>query len=370
MADLLNQYADDATSYKGLLNIETLGQPFDANLRNITDGMDNVSALSLSTAFAKIAGTGVLSGGSAILGSLNASTFAIWYGGLTPTVSNWTIAYDAGTIYLGNNTQFRSGLTYVGGYNSNGFYWGTGTITQNGVLTVKGAGGNIFSGRNSANAEKFTILDSGAVVAYDNITTYGFLNCANDVTAGTNSSLIINSKIKFTSALDGSLRITNFAGNNFSILNLGPATSAFPMLKVNGTTLEVKLGDDSAYTNIHAYSYILKTSGGSTIGSLASLSSDSIFQISAASGKSMIFYSGGSIAAFADTGQRWNFGASATTYPSAKLAIDSTNMGFLPPRMTTAQRTAISSPAAGLMVYDTDTNKSYTYDGSTWQAHW
>lgn len=55
---------------------------------------------------------------------------------------------------------------------------------------------------------------------------------------------------------------------------------------------------------------------------------------------------------------------------SAILQANSTTRGFLPPRMTTAQRTAIVSPAAGLMVYDTDTNKSYTYDGTAWQAHW
>lgn len=55
---------------------------------------------------------------------------------------------------------------------------------------------------------------------------------------------------------------------------------------------------------------------------------------------------------------------------SAVLQADSTTQGFLPPRMTTAQKLAIATPAAGLMVYDTDLNKSFTYDGTTWQAHW
>jgi hypothetical protein len=39
---------------------------------------------------------------------------------------------------------------------------------------------------------------------------------------------------------------------------------------------------------------------------------------------------------------------------SAKVQIDSTTQGFLPPRMTLAQRTAISTPATGLVVYQTD----------------
>jgi hypothetical protein len=39
---------------------------------------------------------------------------------------------------------------------------------------------------------------------------------------------------------------------------------------------------------------------------------------------------------------------------SSLLEVSSTTQGFLPPRMTTAQRNAIASPAKGLIVYDTD----------------
>jgi hypothetical protein len=51
---------------------------------------------------------------------------------------------------------------------------------------------------------------------------------------------------------------------------------------------------------------------------------------------------------------------------SAILQADSTTRGFLPPRMTTTQKNAISSPAAGLVVYDNTTNKLQCYNGSTW----
>jgi hypothetical protein len=58
-----------------------------------------------------------------------------------------------------------------------------------------------------------------------------------------------------------------------------------------------------------------------------------------------------------------------TTSPdaSAQLDITSTTKGLLIPRMTAAQRTAIATPAAGLMVYQTDgTAGFYSYNGSGW----
>ena len=59
-------------------------------------------------------------------------------------------------------------------------------------------------------------------------------------------------------------------------------------------------------------------------------------------------------------------GAAASAAASALLDIRSTTRGFLPPRMTTTQKNAIASPAAGLVVYDSTTNKLCCYNGSTW----
>jgi hypothetical protein len=53
---------------------------------------------------------------------------------------------------------------------------------------------------------------------------------------------------------------------------------------------------------------------------------------------------------------------------SAQLQVDSTTKGFLPPRMTTTQKTAISTPATGLVVYDTTLNKLSVYTGSAWET--
>ncbi|MEI6436390.1 MAG: hypothetical protein WCP32_16290 [Bacteroidota bacterium] len=49
---------------------------------------------------------------------------------------------------------------------------------------------------------------------------------------------------------------------------------------------------------------------------------------------------------------------------SAMLDVQSTLKGFLPPRLSTAQRNAISSPATGLMVFNTDLNCLEFYSGA------
>jgi hypothetical protein len=67
-------------------------------------------------------------------------------------------------------------------------------------------------------------------------------------------------------------------------------------------------------------------------------------------------------------GSSKNIGVNTTTdIASAKFHINSTTQGFLPPRMTTTQKNAISSPAAGLVVYDTTLNKLCVYT-TAWET--
>lgn len=51
---------------------------------------------------------------------------------------------------------------------------------------------------------------------------------------------------------------------------------------------------------------------------------------------------------------------------SAKLQVDSTTKGFLPPRQTTTERDLIGSPATGLIIHNTTTDHLEEYDGSAW----
>lgn len=56
----------------------------------------------------------------------------------------------------------------------------------------------------------------------------------------------------------------------------------------------------------------------------------------------------------------------STPNNSAQLEVVSTTKGVLIPRMTSAQRTAIAAPAAGLMVYETSSNSFWFYNGTAW----
>jgi hypothetical protein len=59
----------------------------------------------------------------------------------------------------------------------------------------------------------------------------------------------------------------------------------------------------------------------------------------------------------------------ASINASALFQMDSTTRGFLPPRMTAAQRGAISAPAQGLIVYQTDgVIGLYIYANGTWRT--
>ncbi len=54
--------------------------------------------------------------------------------------------------------------------------------------------------------------------------------------------------------------------------------------------------------------------------------------------------------------------------PSAILELVSTNKGLLIPRLSSTQREGISSPASGLLVYDTTLTGFYYWTGSSWKA--
>jgi hypothetical protein len=57
----------------------------------------------------------------------------------------------------------------------------------------------------------------------------------------------------------------------------------------------------------------------------------------------------------------------STPDPSARLDVSDNQRGILIPRLTTAERNAITNPAPSLLIYNTDCNEyQYYIDGTGW----
>ncbi len=133
-------------------------------------------------------------------------------------------------------------------------------------------------------------------------------------------------------------------------LGLGTSTPSFAthLVTSGNNGLGVYAGTSSANQI-----YLGNTAGESVVGTL----SNHNFGIITNGGQKVTVTTGGAVGI-------------GTTSPNASALLDvtSTTQGLLPPRMTTTQRNAISSPAAGLMIYNTTTNKLNFYNGSAWEA--
>ena len=154
---------------------------------------------------------------------------------------------------------------------------------------------------------------------------------------------------------------TNFAGGRFQF---GGTTNLFPAIKRNGAAIDFRLADDSGFCNINAQSII--AAGDVAVGTGQAYNfGTNANQINHYSGISFGFkLSNAWVARITTSGTVFG---SDTINSSAILQAVSTTKGFLPPTMTTAQKNAITSPATGLVVFDTDLAKLCVF-ATTWQT--
>jgi hypothetical protein len=65
-------------------------------------------------------------------------------------------------------------------------------------------------------------------------------------------------------------------------------------------------------------------------------------------------------------GSLFDMGVGGSPVTNGILTVNSTTKAFVPPRMTSAQRDAIGSPTAGMVVYNTTDNLVSFYNGTSW----
>lgn len=146
-------------------------------------------------------------------------------------------------------------------------------------------------------------------------------------------------------------------------------TSSFPSLKRSGIELQVRLADDSGFAPFGVGAVTVNGNLSMGANSITGTNNSRIDLYNASTGNLVIrantLGTGELSTIRLQTGttsldrmlinQNGNVLIGTTTdVPSSLLNLSSTTKGFLPPRMTQAQRLAISSPAIGLQVYQTD----------------
>ena len=163
-----------------------------------------------------------------------------------------------------------------------------------------------------------------------------------------------NFKSNITNNGDNDLLLKNAAETSFGLLQFGGTTNAFPAIKRNAAALEVRLADDTGFATLQASQFTSNLLVGTTSGRMDIRGQ---YDISIAGG-----FTGGL------GGVAISQGSSATPAATAILDVSSTTKGFLPPRMTTAERDLIVTPAAGLVIYNTSTGVLNFHNGSVWGA--
>lgn len=322
-----------------------------------------------------------------------------------PTFRALTTA-DIPTLAYGSVTS----VSFTGGIVS------VATPTTTPALTVAGTSGGVpyFSSgttwaSSAALAANALVIGGGAGVAPSTTTTGTGVVTALGVNTGTAGAFVVNGGVLGTPS---SGTVTNLTGTasiniNGTVGATTPASGAFTSVSDSGNltftgtgTRITGLMDGATIANILAFQtntanagtrLSILTNGTGTASSLdiygasdptntsslrlrtsgtdASIRSDIT---GTGTYQPMTFYTGGSerVRIIGGTGSDVGNVGVGTTTPSASALLDvqSTTKGVRMPNMTTTQKNAISSPAAGLMVFDTTLAKLCVYSGAAWQT--
>jgi hypothetical protein len=290
------------------------------------------------------------------------------------TLTGTTLSAAGGGITIGT-TAISSGtvgrVLFEGAGNvvqqSSNFFWdntngrlGIRTVTPTASLEVLGAAasgtGQAFAVHNSTGNNNALIVTNDRRVGIGTSTPTADLEMFKSsgtllfkLAGGNSGAQIIQAQISGTTKqlqFGGQIELNQESG---TILRLRAVTS--------GTGL---VGFDviSGSPGVRAVQLVAVGSSGSGIININKLNVNQI-KLTTGSGSDSFWNATDSNAAFV-------FGGTARTNNSVLVEMQSTNKGFLPPRMTTANRNSISTPATGLTIFNTDNNTINQRTSSAW----
>jgi hypothetical protein len=241
------------------------------------------------------------------------------------------------------------------------------TFTQ--AMTLD-ASGNLQIGQTTD-----TYNEASRVVVGINGATNSFISMRGGGTSfgyifASSAALDINANSRpLTFSTTGTEKGRFFNNGNFSI---GSTTDSGEKLQVNGTakitgasTLSggVTLGHTGGVAITYPSGQAIRSVGGIFVDYGNGGTGDLVFRRGSGVLNTLILAVSDGAATFSSSVQV----GGGTINASAILQADSTTKGFLPPRMTTTQKNAIATPAAGLVVYDTTLNKLCVYT-TAWET--
>jgi hypothetical protein len=280
---------------------------------------------------------------------------------------------DAGANVIGNGL-WNQGLQGLGGTGETRFVSGTGGgffftwVQNNGLERMRlSSNNNLLVGTATDAGFK---LDVNGTTRFQGISrfTIGGNNYI-DINAGANASTPIidffySGVVARRISIGGDSTGLN-ALNGFLLSSNGTVANAVPLTAGN-------INSTGGVASLSGLMYVFGTGdnivqfaqrGIANRGVLGYAVSTNYFQIRTGGATSL---STGTLSTIFDNVGSVGIGGITSVNASAILQTDSTTKGFLPPRMTTTQKNAIATPAAGLMVYDTTLNLISVYNGTIW----
>jgi hypothetical protein len=279
----------------------------------------------------------------------------------------------SGAIQFSNGSAFASDAANLFWDDTNNRL-GVGLNNPTATTQIKGAstgsGTNSFIVQDSAGTNLMSVRDDGILSLFTSSKT-GQL----DIQGGSNSGIYSKA---YSSQSDNIIRYKDYNGNQAMMLTMTGLGSGSLTVNNGITSLGATIGIKGSGSTSATTSLLVQNSAGANIfkigdsaridvlGTIGQIDFSSYYQIFSSGNQSTVGCAK-SGQAFSVDGSRLCVNVATNSHSaSASFQVDSTTTGILPPRMTTTQKNAIASPAAGLVLYDSTTNKLQCYNGSTW----